>query len=252
MNEQRSRDTDQLIGCLIVLGALPAYYLLRYVIGPALAYLGMTLLIPIDYFARTFVWVGVSNPATGWLLLGCLVGGMVGLVQGLTRGGRERDVRRVYEGAITLACVFLLASAYAPRLGKAPRPPTRPAAARSAPAKQPTFIPAQFTASALVGVSWEGTYAGKEAKLSVDRAGPKLFYGTLTVGAEDQAVRRSIRGYVPGSENRVRFVVLSGSDKSAQTLAENEGKFSEKDPAIAGTGEDSKGKKYNWWFKRVK
>jgi hypothetical protein len=100
-----------LVVILIVIGLiLAAVYLVIVVIGYTLAYIGLTVLLFFDYFATAFTWVGISSPMGGWLLLGCLIGGTIGLAKGLKKAGRKSDAWKVYVGAGLLTLLLLLGS----------------------------------------------------------------------------------------------------------------------------------------------
>jgi hypothetical protein len=72
------------------------------------ASVGTTVIFLIDYLAHAFTGIGINNPAIGWLLLGFLLGGTVGLVQGLKRTRHSSYVYIVYVVATIL--FFLLQS----------------------------------------------------------------------------------------------------------------------------------------------
>ena len=57
-----------------------------------------------DYLANPFTAIGIQSPAIGWLLLGCLLGGILGFIQGLKRTGRYSELYIVYLAA---AAIFL-------------------------------------------------------------------------------------------------------------------------------------------------
>jgi uncharacterized protein YejL (UPF0352 family) len=69
-----------------------------------LASIGTTLILIGDYFATAFTVVGIKEPALGWLLLGYLLGGTIGFIQGLKRTGRSSETYLVY---LVAAAVFL-------------------------------------------------------------------------------------------------------------------------------------------------
>lgn len=69
-----------------------------------LASIGITLILIGDYFATAFTVVGIKEPALGWLVLGYLLGGTIGLIQGLKRTGRSSETYLVY---LVAAAIFL-------------------------------------------------------------------------------------------------------------------------------------------------
>jgi hypothetical protein len=116
------------IGFVIVLVVL---YFIVMVGAYALAFVGVGIVMSLDFAAHGFRWLGVSDPAVGWLLLGVLMGGSMGLAQGLKRSGRQADTIKVYIGAAALACTlpflsFLAVSPPASRALTVPAPAARP------------------------------------------------------------------------------------------------------------------------------
>lgn len=69
-----------------------------------LASIGITLILIGDYFATAFTVIGIKEPAFGWLVLGYLLGGTIGLIQGLKRTGRSSETYLVY---LVAAALFL-------------------------------------------------------------------------------------------------------------------------------------------------
>jgi len=76
----------------------------------ALAYLGVTLVIALDYVASAFGLLGVSSPPVGWTILGALFGGLFGLVAGLKKARRRSELPLVYAAAALLALALPLVS----------------------------------------------------------------------------------------------------------------------------------------------
>src|SRR5262249_49938113 len=96
----------------------------------ARAFVGVGIVMSLDFAAHGFRWLGVSDPAVGWLLLGVLMGGSMGLAQGLKRSGRQADTIKVYIGAAALACTlpfvsFLAVSPPSSRALTVPTPAAR-------------------------------------------------------------------------------------------------------------------------------
>lgn len=94
----------KILAAIFIIGAT------LYLTWLALAYLGMSIIISIDFMARAFTWIGINKPAVGWLLLGGLAGGLLGLIEGLKRAWRKSDIPKVYGVAIALGCALLLAA----------------------------------------------------------------------------------------------------------------------------------------------
>jgi uncharacterized protein YejL (UPF0352 family) len=76
--------------CILFIGTL-IFWLVN-----VLASIGTTLILIGDYFATAFTVIGIKEPALGWLVLGYLLGGTIGLIQGLKRTGRSSETYLVY------------------------------------------------------------------------------------------------------------------------------------------------------------
>ncbi|MEW5859469.1 MAG: hypothetical protein AB1861_19110 [Cyanobacteriota bacterium] len=70
------------------------------------AYLGLTFILIGDYFANIFSVIGIARPEIGWLLLGGLLGGFLGLLHGLKQTGRYSDLYKVYLIAAVLVLIL--------------------------------------------------------------------------------------------------------------------------------------------------
>ncbi|MFL6211552.1 MAG: hypothetical protein ACJ74W_22070 [Pyrinomonadaceae bacterium] len=68
-----------------------------------MAYLGMSVIIPLDFITHAFAWMHLG-PAGAWLLWGCLIGGLVGWVKALYSFGRKSQATAV----LALSSVFIL------------------------------------------------------------------------------------------------------------------------------------------------
>lgn len=80
----------------------------------ALSYIGLTILIAIEFAAHGFAVLGVSSPLAAWLLLGVIIGGTVGLVIGFRRSGRASAVPVVCTVGALLLVGLLIASGLTP------------------------------------------------------------------------------------------------------------------------------------------
>lgn len=98
-------------GCLIFLvifGGLAA------VVGVvvALAYVGLAMVIGIDFVAQSFIWLGIEGPIGCWLVLGLVTGAFVGVAKGLKRAQRSPGWP-VYGGAAGMGALVFLGAFYA-------------------------------------------------------------------------------------------------------------------------------------------
>lgn len=69
---------------LVILGLLLLLFMVMV--------LGVGLVIAFDNMARAFLWITPVEPATGWLLVGALLGSLAGLAGGMRKGGRPLGV----------------------------------------------------------------------------------------------------------------------------------------------------------------
>jgi hypothetical protein len=214
-------------------------YFAIVLVGLTLAYLGMTLIIPLDFFARSFTWVGVKSPAVGWFVLGCLTGGVIGLVQGLKRAGRKSDVPKVCGGAAALAFVLLLASSAA-------RPPAHTfesSSSSESPSPSPSDTPPQSSSSVsakpdVIG-TWQGTFSNDPATLTISRTRGDEFFGTLSVQTREGTFRISVRGYAQRGTRDValrELRIISEPKPGRWSLGKNYGTFASNGQQMSGTG----------------
>jgi ketosteroid isomerase-like protein len=109
----------------------------------AVSYVGMLIIIVIDFFARAFSWVGVENPTIAWMLLGFLVGGIIGLFHGLRRAGRTSDGPKIYAGAVAVVLVLVIASASVESVSTSTAPPPSETRRAPTPTTPPPSSPAR-------------------------------------------------------------------------------------------------------------
>jgi hypothetical protein len=224
---------------IIVVGAivLAVIWFLFVAVLYVLAFLGLAVILALDFFASSFSWVGISNPTIGWLLVGLFVGGVIGLAKGLKRAGRRSDGWKVYSGAGIVALMLLLASALA--YSTASEAETRTPPAALSPAGSESFTP-----PTLVG-TWTGTFSQKQATLVINRVNNNQFFGNLTVGDKRLAIAGSTG---PGLKevNMQETAVLKGS---GWTLGTNAGVFANDGRSMSGIGYDGN-TKYSWEFSK--
>lgn len=91
------------------------------------SFLLASVVVLADSLAHAARWVGVTDPAVGWLLLGVLGGGVIGAFVALRRGGRLTSRRPSRVVLAALGCGLLAADSYPPARGTrtdaAPAPP---------------------------------------------------------------------------------------------------------------------------------
>ena len=86
--------------------------LVSVVIGALVSmFAGLALILLLDFMARSFGWVGVTSPPTGWLVIGVLAGGAIGLLEGLRRAGRPVTRKHIAMGAVGVAALLTIGSA---------------------------------------------------------------------------------------------------------------------------------------------
>ena len=86
---------------------------------------GLALIVALDFTARGLGWIGVDSPSTGWLTIGVIVGGAIGLLEGLRRAGRPVSRKHIGIGVVGAAAVLLTASAAWQRTDAANGPTVR-------------------------------------------------------------------------------------------------------------------------------
>ena len=94
---------------VIILVALVGSALLAVALWYGFAYLGMTLIIPVDFIAHTFAWTG-AGPAVAWLVLGILIGGTIEYARSLHHFGRKKEAKKSLLLAGVLGLVLCTAS----------------------------------------------------------------------------------------------------------------------------------------------
>ena len=95
-----------------------------------LGLLPASAVLVLDSLANAFRWIGVNDPAVGWLLLGILGGAMIGAFVGLRRAGRAVNGRHFGRVSAVVAAAMLVAGSRRPEtVAKAALHPTesRPA-----------------------------------------------------------------------------------------------------------------------------
>ena len=98
-----------LVGIIVAIGlVLAAIYFVLMALGIALAFIGMTVIIPLDFLSSSFTLLGVREPSSGWLILGFFTGATIGLIKGLKVAGRTSDLWKVYLGAGIFALLLAL------------------------------------------------------------------------------------------------------------------------------------------------
>ena len=74
-----------------------------------LALLATSAVLVLDSLATAFRWIGVTDPAMGWLLLGVLGGAMIGAFVGLRRAGRPVTGRAFARVSTVVGAALLVA-----------------------------------------------------------------------------------------------------------------------------------------------
>jgi hypothetical protein len=226
-----------LVGIVLALALVIAVlYFLAIAVLYILAFLGLAIIFPLDFFASSFSWIGLNDPAIGWLLVGLFVGGVIGLAKGLKRAGRTSDGWKVYGGAGIVAFILFLAASLAYPTASGSETQTE----RAAPSPKDSET---VTQPKLAG-TWAGTFNQKSATLVINSVNDNnQFYGNLTVGD----TRLAIAGNTgPGlKEVTIReTAVLRGTGWS---LGTNTGVFANDGRSMSGTGQDSR-TSYSWEF----
>jgi hypothetical protein len=221
---------------LVIIGIIiAAIYFIILAIAYTLAFLGLSIIIPLDFFGSTFTWIGISSPSTGWLLYGCFIGAVIGLVKGLKKAGRTSDLWKVYLGATILFTLLFFGSymAYSSE-GMWTREPQTVI----------TNTASTVTPPSLPGM-WTGTFSDKPATLVINNGKGNDFSGTLTVDQTRLAVSVTV---TPNSQQVVIKEVRVLSKGPNWALGVDTGSFSNDGRHMSGTGRDSRGTSYSWSF----
>lgn len=221
---------------LLIIGIVIAIiYFVILAIAYMLAFLGLSIIIPLDFFGSAFTWIGISSPAVGWLLYGCFIGAVIGLIKGLKKAGRTSDLWKVYLGATILFTLLFFGSymAYSSEgMWKSEPPPVI------------TNTASTVTQPSIPG-TWTGTFSSKPATLVINNGKGNDFYGTLTVDQTRLAVNLTV---IPNSQQVIIKEVRVLSKSPDWALGVDTGSFSNDGRNMSGNGKDSRGSTYSWSF----
>jgi hypothetical protein len=106
---------DEWGGCIVAIIVVGLVIGLIYgiIVGGALAltYIGLTVVIAVEFVAHGFSAVGIVNPVLAWLILGFFLGGTVGLAVGFRKAGKHSAFPIVFIVGGLLCVALVLASA---------------------------------------------------------------------------------------------------------------------------------------------
>jgi TonB family protein len=106
---------DEWGGCIVAIIVVVLVIGLIYgiIVGGVLAltYIGLTVVIAVEFAAHGFAAVGIVNPVLAWLILGIFLGGTVGLAVGFRKAGKHSAFPVVFIVGGLLCIVLVLASA---------------------------------------------------------------------------------------------------------------------------------------------
>lgn len=125
-------------GCLIFLGVIFGLAAIGVVVV-AMAYVGLAMVMGVDFVARSFTWLGIESPIGCWLALGLVTGAFVGLAMGLKRAQRSPGWP-VYGGAAGIGALVLLGAFYADPVQTVPTAQLNTPRAPSVPACSPSSV----------------------------------------------------------------------------------------------------------------
>lgn len=104
-----SDSTNWPVRIVVILLVVAISIVFAVAIWYGLAYVGMTAIICLDYATHPFSWMGVG-PAGAWLILGCLLGGVLGGVKAFNSFGRKKEARILLAYALVFGLLFWLTS----------------------------------------------------------------------------------------------------------------------------------------------
>ncbi len=231
-----------LIGVIVIAIAIWLIGVILTLIGLVLVAIGTLFILCIDFCAHGFSLVGAGSPEIGWLLLGLFAGGVAGLVMGLKRAGRKRDLPKVYGGTAVAGLLLLI--------GSGSRMPARNSYSNYSSGSNSTYATSPMTNSnnspslkrlPSVTGTWHGYWGNSSGNMIIDRQNGGNFHGRLI---NANGVKVELEGQVkPGThEISIRETrVISGR----WILGRNTGSLSSDGKRMSGTGRD-KNHSYSW------
>ncbi len=219
---------DEWVGCLvglavIVLAVVAAVY--------CSVYIGMTLIIAIDFISRPFTLLGITDVSESWLCTGILCGASIGLAEGFKRSGRQTKAPIVYGvgvGLVGLLCI-LSSQSEPSRLG----------------VREDSQPPSHLQPNALVGV-WRGTVSNdRRAELAIVASSTTdRLQGSITYEGVKETLAPEIRSDGTVVLQGTAYRRLSGSGSFA--LDTFVARLSPDQRSMSGTYRDQGGKSGVW------
>ncbi len=71
------------------------------------AWIGASFILISDLTAYSFTWIGINQPAVGWLVLGCITGGALGLIQALKCIKQYSLLSKVCKSTVAIVLILL-------------------------------------------------------------------------------------------------------------------------------------------------
>jgi flagellar biosynthesis protein FliQ len=106
---------------ILILGWWLLGFIINWLVN-IFAWVGSSFIVIADLTAYSITWIGIAQPAVGWLVLGCLSGGVLGLIQALKRINQYSYLPKVYKIAVAIALILVLTACLNWRL----KPDTNP------------------------------------------------------------------------------------------------------------------------------
>lgn len=224
---------DEWGGCIGALIVLAIVLWAIYAVLLSFAYVGMTVLIAIEFVAHGLLPLGITNPTAAWLLLGVLGGGAAGFALGFQRAGKKSALPVV---GIIGAVIFISLMAAS---GSAPTPTWQTA----------RIAPAQIISLPSGGSQWRGLVGGSPAFLDLIQQTTGGWAGRMTYQGVVEELGVSI--------NEGGAIVLGGKGyrrvkgKGSFSLDTFYGQLSADAQRIQGSYVDSAGKRGQWSVART-
>jgi AAA-like domain len=75
-----------------------------------LSFIGASIIVITDILAYAFSWLGINKPEFGWLIIGLLIGGILGLIKSLKTIGQYSFLPLVYKLALSIILIITLST----------------------------------------------------------------------------------------------------------------------------------------------
>jgi hypothetical protein len=207
------------------------------VVMVALAYVGLAMVIILDFVASSFTWLGIEGPIGCWLVLGLVTGAFAGLAMGFKRAQRSPGWP-VYGGAAGMGALVFLGAFNANPVRTVPN--SQPNTFRAPPAPACS----QSNVYSMLGKhNWKTQVNNKLGELQIYSKNGKWF-GRITYSQVREELTLEVNSDCSFVLRGTRFRRLSGSGTFA--LDTFSGRLSSDSRSITGTFVDAANNRGQW------